>query len=94
MSECIKGTVPVKLLFCLFNTEANVYEIRIFRFCNNCNEKLGEKEIKPLNGIPNVEEEGVITKVICNILSNGKQYEWFGHPEDRDNYLKNGDKWE
>lgn len=43
--------------------------------------------------IPDMNYDNMITKVICNVKSNGREYEWFGHQEDRAFYIQNADKW-
>ena len=94
MSNVCDHPVKVKLLFCIFSAKENVYEISVYKYCNNCAGKVDFKETLLMAGIPEMKDDNYIVKVIANVKSNNYEYEWFGHQEDRVNYLKNGDKWQ
>ena len=85
--------IKIRLLFCIYNTSTLKYHIKTYTYCNNCAEKLEPMVQSIYDIIPDIVEPDVITKVICNVLTNGYEYEWFGHREDRDFYINNGDKW-
>ena len=93
MTEC--EHVKIQLLVCVYDMESERYNINMYTYCNNCAIKMGEKEVFiNKKKIPKVECEGVITKVVCNVKTNGHQYTWFGQQADWDFYIEHGDKWE
>lgn len=85
--------VNVRLLFCVYDVSTLKYHVKTYYYCNTCAEKIYPMTEETFDNIPNNHHDGTITKVICNVMCNGREYEWFGHMEDRDFYIKHGDKW-
>lgn len=93
MIECTEHQ-EIHLLFCVFDTETKKYSVKSYTFCNNCAVKLADSiTYNQMDSIPRIVD-GKITKVICNIKTNGYEYRWFGHDEDRQFFIENGDKWQ
>lgn len=83
----------INLLYCVFDLSTNLFTVRQYTFCNNCGVKMCESLLyNQMTTIPEIKDKK-ITKVICNVKSNGYEYEWFGHKEDRQFFVDNGDKW-
>ena len=83
--------VKIQLLECLYDTKK--YDIVKYTYCNNCGDKMDDMVlIGKKDHIPDGDKD-VITKVICNVESNGYQYALFGHEEDRRFYIEHGHKW-
>jgi len=86
--------LEIHLLFCIFDLSTNLYTITRYSYCNDCGAKIHEPVLyNQMDRIPN-GLDGVIRKVICNVRSNGYEYAWFGHDEDRRFFVEHGDKWQ
>lgn len=83
----------IQLIEAKLDTSTERYEINIFTYCNDCGDKLGEPiYLKKQKKIPNLKSD-ILTKTICNAISNGYEYRIFGHVEDRVFKEEHGDKW-
>ena len=92
MSDC--DHFPIRLIRSVYYPKDEKFDSRVYTFCNDCGEKVeNPKDYFLAKKIPELDA-GRITKVICSIKTNGKEYRWFGHAEDWNNYEENGDRWE
>ena len=85
--------IKIRLLFCIYDASTKYYIIKTYYYCNTCGIKMDESSTTINDIIPDMNYDNMITKVICNVKSNGREYEWFGHQEDRAFYIQNADKW-
>jgi len=86
--------LKIHLIKCVYDLNKRLFNSRIFIFCNYCYEKLEEPKYSFSDkNIPEIND-GLITKVICSVRTNGYEYRWFGHDEDWDLYFERGDRWE
>lgn len=93
MSEKSHEHLQITLLYCVFDPLTKLFTIKQYAYCNDCAMKMAEPITSVSDTIPKIKDSK-ITKVICNIRTNGYEYRWFGHDEDRSFMIEHGDKWE